>query len=81
MAEVAIVWPGAISAVVLTLEAEDQALVHDVPWKRFEKVELRKVCRLPAEIEAAAGSVGLTPKAVMNAWSMAVLAAEGVDEK
>ena len=76
LVEVATVWPGAISALVFVLDADDQSELQALPENSAANGPERKPCMAEAETPAAAGSLGRTPKAVWNAWSTAVLAAD-----
>ena len=73
--------PGAIWALGFVLEADDQSLDHEEPWKRAAKGPLRKDCIAEPEILAASGLDEAKPKVVWNAWSIAALALEAGVEK
>ena len=64
LVEVVTVWPGAISALVFVIEADDQSAVHEAPWNSAANGPERKLCMAEAEMLAAAGSLGRTPNAV-----------------
>jgi len=55
---------GAIVALVLSLEADDQSVLHEAPWNSAANGPERKLCMADAEMFAAAGSVGSTPNVV-----------------
>ena len=73
--------PGAICVVTSVLEADDQLLVQFAPLNRLANVPLMKLCICEAEIVEALAEVGAKPNVVWNAASIALLAAEVVDEK
>ena len=76
LAEVATVWPGAISALAFVLDADDQSELQALPENSPANGPVRKLCMADAEMAVAAGSLGRTPKAAWNAWSTEVLAAD-----
>lgn len=73
--------PGEIVPLTFVLDADDQFDVQSEPENSDAKAPERKLFMSDAEIEDAAESVGATPKADWNAASIALLAAEVVDEK
>ena len=58
MVEVVAVSPGAISALVFVLEAEDQSELQGAPENSAANGPLRKLCICDAVMLAAAGSLG-----------------------
>ena len=80
LVEVVTVWPGAISALVFVLDAEDQSDVQLLPENKSANGPDRKLCICEAVMFAAAASVGEHPKVVSNAVSTALLAVEPVEK-
>ena len=76
LVEVATVSPGAISAVVFVLEAEDQSELQFGAREQRREWPAEKALHLRGR-DARRGRIGRQqPKAVWKAWSTAVLAAE-----
>ena len=63
------------------LDADDQSLVQLEPLNRLANVPLMKLCISEAEMVEALAEVGAKPNVLWNAASIALLAAEVVDEK
>jgi hypothetical protein len=72
LVEVAIVSPGAISADVSVLDADDQLLLQLVPLNSDANGPVRKFCIAAGVIDDTSGLVVAKPKVVWNAWSTAV---------
>jgi hypothetical protein len=75
--EVCTVSPGAISAVVLTLDADDQFVVQFVPVNCAANGPSRKLCIAEGVIVEAWALAGSNPNVVLNAWSIASWALDG----
>jgi hypothetical protein len=64
LVEVTTVCSGAISALVLALDADDQSELQEGSWNSAANGPERKLWIAEAEMFAAAGSLGRTPNAV-----------------